>query len=588
MADLIGRTLAGRYRVDAFLGKGGMAEVYKVWDMHRSTYLAMKLLYEDLALDNVFLRRFKREAQTLARLQHPNIVRFYELEQDGRQVFMLMDYVEGETLKHKIFDANGPLPLDQIMDIMRPFCQALQFAHNEGMVHADVKPGNIMIDKTARVLLTDFGISRMTESATATMVGAGTPAYMAPEQARGEDPIPQTDIYALGIVLYEMLSGERPFVGELATTTGTTSEKIRWEHMNINPPSLRRLNRQVSVELEAVVMKCLEKSPDRRFGSVLEFMNALEQACQKMMQPVASVKTVLPAAKPADDMQGMMLQEGTNATSLQGASRDGLPAEHDTPPSPMATVPESSLRKKVIWWPWIVLVIVTVASLGYVANRQEAARRASENATAMANYMQSTATAQAHIYDIQATAIAYEIPPTATASSARTLVVFGPLDGKTWQNSTWYPSYPSYVTLKNFIAELDIYNPYDASENSWSYALDFRETYTDHAFYLYISSDSAWELCLDNDGKWSSISRGHLQNLDISVNGSNHIRLKVSDNIATFYFNNVFINTIDVSGNKNSGDVSLVVAEKNIGSQAPISIKDLTIRFKGFTVWKLP
>ena len=160
MDDLIGKTLAGRYRVEAFLGKGGMAEVYKVWDAHRSSYLAMKLLHEDLALDNVFLRRFKREAQTLARLQHPNIVRFYGLEQEGRQVFMLIDYVDGESLKHKIFDAHGPLPFDQIMDIMGPLCQALQYAHNEGLVHADVKPGNIMIDKTGRVLLSDFGIAR--------------------------------------------------------------------------------------------------------------------------------------------------------------------------------------------------------------------------------------------------------------------------------------------------------------------------------------------------------------------------------------------------------------------------------------------
>jgi serine/threonine protein kinase len=276
--DLIGQTLLDRYRVDAFLGKGGMAEVYKVWDTHRGVYLAMKLLHEDLALDNVFVRRFKREAQTLARLQHPNIVRFYGLEQEGRLVFMLMDYIEGETLKHKIFDAQGPLPINQVMSYMRPFCQALQYAHNEGMVHADIKPGNIMIDKTGRVLLSDFGIARMTESATVTMVGAGTPAYMAPEQARGDMPSPKTDIYSLGIVLYELLTGERPFTGELATKSGTTSEKIRWEQVNLNPASPRRFNRQIGEELEAVVMKCLEKTPERRFASVLELLNALERA----------------------------------------------------------------------------------------------------------------------------------------------------------------------------------------------------------------------------------------------------------------------------------------------------------------------
>ena len=278
MPDLIGKTLSGRYRVEAFLGKGGMAEVYKVWDVHRSAYLAMKLLHEDLALDNVFLRRFKREAQTLARLQHPNIVRFYGMEQEDRLVFMLMDYVDGESLKHKIFDAHGPLPFDQIMAVMRPLCQALQYAHNEGLVHADVKPGNIMIDKTGRVLLSDFGIAHMSESATATMVGAGTPAYMSPEQARGEMPTPQTDIYALGFVLYEMLTGERPFTGELANISGSTGEKIRWEQLNLNPLSPRQYNSAISPKLEAVVMKCLQKNPDKRYAGILQFLKAVSDA----------------------------------------------------------------------------------------------------------------------------------------------------------------------------------------------------------------------------------------------------------------------------------------------------------------------
>jgi serine/threonine protein kinase len=281
MTYLIGKTLADRYRVEAFLGKGGMAEVYKVWDTSRGVYLAMKLLHEDLALDNVFVRRFKREAQTLERLQHPNIVRFYGMEQEGRQVFILMEYIEGETLKHKIFDARGPLPIDQVLFYLRPFCLALQYAHNEGMVHADIKPGNIMIDHGGRVLLSDFGIARMTESTTVTMVGAGTPAYMAPEQARGKMPTPRTDIYSLGIVLYEMLTGERPFTGELATKSGTTSEKIRWEQVHLNPTSPRRFNHQISEELEAVVLKCLEKTPDRRFASVQELLNALEQTVPK-------------------------------------------------------------------------------------------------------------------------------------------------------------------------------------------------------------------------------------------------------------------------------------------------------------------
>ena len=279
MEDLIEKTLAGRYRVLSRIGRGGMAEVYQVWDSHRMTYLAMKVLHQDLAVDRVFMRRFQREASTLAKLQHPNIVRFYGLERDGRLAFMLLDYIRGENLKPKIFDAAGPYPLEGVRTIMHAVCGALAYAHRQGHVHCDIKPANIMIDENGRVLLSDFGIARMTDAATATMVGAGTPAYMAPEQARGLDPTPQTDIYALGIVLFEMLTGgERPFTGEQAQTTGSTSEKVRWEQITLSAPSPRNWNPEIVPDLEAVVMKCLAKNPAERYADTLELLNAFEIA----------------------------------------------------------------------------------------------------------------------------------------------------------------------------------------------------------------------------------------------------------------------------------------------------------------------
>jgi len=293
MQNLVGEILLNRYRVDDLIGRGGMAEVYKVWDQQRAVYLAMKLLREDMAEDKVFLRRFKREAQTLAKLQHPHIVKFYGLEQDGALAFMLLDYIEGHSLRREIFDAPGPLPFSRISQIMKPVCSALHYAHNMGMVHCDLKPGNVMIHKNGSVLVTDFGIARMTDSATATMVGAGTPAYMAPEQARGLDPTPQTDIYALGVVLFEMLTGgERPFVGEQATVTGSTSEKVRWEQINLNPPSPRRWNADISNELEQVVFKSLDKNHENRFPSALELFNSLELALPKHDQPIELVRDV--------------------------------------------------------------------------------------------------------------------------------------------------------------------------------------------------------------------------------------------------------------------------------------------------------
>jgi serine/threonine-protein kinase len=251
-----------------------MGDVYKVWDSQRGVFLAIKVLHADLAEDRVFLRRFAREAETLSALQHPHIVRFYGLEQEGRVTFMLMDYVEGTTLRGEIFDAHKPFTVEQVLRILKPVCSALHYAHQMGRVHCDIKPANIMVRSNGEVLIADFGIARMMEnSTTTTMAGAGTPAYMAPEQVLGKNPSPQTDIYALGIVLYEMLTGgERPFTGEQASIEGSTSEKVRWEQITLNPPSPRTYNPNISLQLEAVVMKCLEKKPEDRYADVFSLL----------------------------------------------------------------------------------------------------------------------------------------------------------------------------------------------------------------------------------------------------------------------------------------------------------------------------
>lgn len=286
MNAMIDHILNNRYHVDKYLGRGGMADVYRVWDKQRSVYLAMKLLREDLAEDKIFLRRFHREGQNLARLQHPYIVRFYGLEQDGDLAFMLMDYVEGTTLRKEIFHAKQPIPGKRIIEIFRPVSSALHYAHHLGVVHCDAKPSNIMQHINGTVLLSDFGIARLTEGATMTMVGVGTPAYMAPEQVLGETPFPQTDIYSLGVVLYEMLTGgERPFTGEHASTTGTTGEKVRWEHLHLSPPSPRKFNPAISHNLETVVLKCLEKKPTERYPDTQSFLEDLENALNKESVP---------------------------------------------------------------------------------------------------------------------------------------------------------------------------------------------------------------------------------------------------------------------------------------------------------------
>jgi tRNA A-37 threonylcarbamoyl transferase component Bud32 len=297
MSNLIGQTLLKRYRVDMFIGRGAMADVYKVWDDQRAAYLAMKLLREDLAMDTIFLRRFRREARALAQLQHPHIVRFYGLEEDDLLAFILMDFIDGTTLQQEIRVTHHPLPLGRVLEVMRPVCSALHFAHRQGMIHCDIKPSNIMQHVNGTILVTDFGLAHMTETAatSALMLGGGTFGYMAPEQARGEKPSIQTDIYALGIVLYEMLTGgERPFTGEEGADGGTARENVLWAQLNLSPPSLRRWNPDSSDQVERIVQKCLAVLPAKRYSSTLDLLGDLEVAAQA--QGAWAVAPVKPTA----------------------------------------------------------------------------------------------------------------------------------------------------------------------------------------------------------------------------------------------------------------------------------------------------
>ncbi|MGC1374882.1 MAG: serine/threonine-protein kinase [Anaerolineales bacterium] len=410
MADILGSIILNRYRVDEFVGKGGMADVYKVWDNQRAADLAMKVLHADLAEDKVFLRRFKREAQTLSKLQHPNIVRFYGLEQTDDFSFILMDYVEGTTLRKEIYRAKSAFTLERVLEIMKPVCSALHYAHAQGIAHCDIKPANIMLHKNGSVLLSDFGIARMTEAATATMVGAGTPAYMSPEQARGADPSPQTDIYALGVVLYEMLTGgERPFTGEHARVTGSTSEKIRWEQIYTPPPPPRSLNPELSPALEAVILKCLEKDPALRYSTALDVLNALTQAAMSAapVQPLPKAPVEpLPQAPEA-------------------------PIPPIAPPPPTGPISEKQpptqlpppQKAPVNWWMWgflglglTLVCLISIIGLFMFSSAQQASTAATAVEEA---HLIAAATGKANVEATQASADAAATQASADASATQ-------------------------------------------------------------------------------------------------------------------------------------------------------------------------
>ncbi len=303
MVDVLGTRL-GRYEIRERLGKGGMAAVYKAWDTNLDRWVAVKVLHEHLADEADFKTRFEREAKVVASLNHPNIVQVYDfdvIERNGVPVYyMVMTYIPGRSLKSIMDEKHGMgerLSLAEIDKIMREVCAALSYAHGQGMVHRDVTPGNILFNEQGQAVLADFGIARMVSGARLTQTGmtSGTPLYMPPEQGVGAGGDHRSDIYSLGVILYEMLVGEAPYNGDSAVA-------IIMKHINEPVPSPLARNMDLSPALEAVVLRALSKDPEDRYPSVLEMLADYERARSGIRSTRVEDEArtvVLPGAAPA-------------------------------------------------------------------------------------------------------------------------------------------------------------------------------------------------------------------------------------------------------------------------------------------------
>jgi len=270
MADRVGQRL-GNYRLLSLLGQGGFAEVYLGEHIYLKTPSAVKLLLTKVPTQED-LDAFLKEAQTIARLIHPNIVRVMDFGTDGETPFLVMDYAQNGTLRQR-HPRGSRLPLATIISYVRQVAEALQFAHDQKLIHRDIKPENMLVGQWNEVLLSDFGIALITQSSRyqSTQDVIGTVAYMSPEQIQGK-PRPASDQYSLAIVVYEWLNGDRPFHGSFT--------ELCTQHMFAAPPSLREKVPTILPEVEQVVTTALAKDPRQRFGGVRAFANALEQASQ--------------------------------------------------------------------------------------------------------------------------------------------------------------------------------------------------------------------------------------------------------------------------------------------------------------------
>ena len=273
MAEVdVGSVVDGRYRVVSKIGGGGMADVWLAEDAHLQRRIALKVLHRRFAQDREFVMRFQREAESAAGLQHPNIVAVFDRGEWEGTYYIAMQYVEGPTLKQLI---DSGITVEQGVAVIRQVLQAAGYAHRQGIVHRDLKPQNVIVDPEGKAVVTDFGIARAGVSEiTQTGSVMGTPHYLSPEQAQGFEVTAVSDLYSVGVMLYEALTGRVPFEGESAVA-------VAMKQVSQMPQRPSSIQPRVSPALDAVVMRALEKDPGQRFQSADAFIAALDQAMRE-------------------------------------------------------------------------------------------------------------------------------------------------------------------------------------------------------------------------------------------------------------------------------------------------------------------
>ncbi|ROR72914.1 Stk1 family PASTA domain-containing Ser/Thr kinase [Bogoriella caseilytica] len=357
MADEIPRLLGGRYEIGDLIGRGGMAEVHIGYDTRLSRTVAVKILRSDLARDATFQARFRREAQSSAALNHPAIVAVYDTAEDeiadsrGQLVtvpYIVMEYVEGHTVR-SLLASGDPVPIEEAAEIVVGVLSALEYSHREGIVHRDVKPGNIMITPTGQVKVMDFGIARAMADSAATMTQTnavvGTAQYLSPEQARGEVVDARSDLYSTGCLLFELLTGQPPFQGDSAVA-------VAYQHVREMPRTPSAVTPDIPEALDRVVLKALAKDREERYSDAAAMRADLRAAVRgdRVEAPATAVWAAPPPPGSGGSPTQVMAAGGPPTATMVGAP----------------VTPEEEDEKRSRWWVWLLLVIALLAIVGVV------------------------------------------------------------------------------------------------------------------------------------------------------------------------------------------------------------------------------
>jgi serine/threonine-protein kinase len=340
MANLAGKTL-GNYEVIERVGRGGMAEVYKGYHPKLDRHVAIKILHGFLQEGEDFLARFEREAKAVASLRHENIIQIHDFDVYDDNYYMVMEYVDGDTLTDKLKKLSKTklkMQLDEVLSITQQMAKALSYAHKRGIIHRDLKPSNILIDNDGQTFLTDFGIAKIASTTQFTSTGAliGTPSYMSPEQCKGMDLTHVSDLYSLGIILYEMLTGEVPYDSE-------TPLSVLQKHITEPIPSLYEHRVDLPSSFEKIISTALAKEPEDRFQTADEISKALAKAIdevESVEEPAKEEKTpVDTTVKPTVVME----EEEKPDLTLDPTT---VMEEEESPPEPVKEKPSPKVEKK--------------------------------------------------------------------------------------------------------------------------------------------------------------------------------------------------------------------------------------------------
>ncbi|HSB65417.1 MAG TPA: protein kinase [Anaerolineales bacterium] len=359
--------LNNRYQIEGRIGSGGMADVYRARDLTLERTVAIKLLRDDFSKDPAFRERFRQEAKAAANLSHPNIVTVHDFGFDETQIFIVMEYIPGTDLK-TILESRGKLPIDEALNLIIQACAGIGYAHRAGLIHCDVKPHNMIVTPDQRLKVTDFGIARALASIhpqeTSNVIW-GSPQYFSPETASGRPPSPASDVYGLGVVLYEMLTGRLPFIANNAA-------ELSRMHRSETPTPPSQLNPLIPLALEQICLKVLSKEPSARYRTADQFGRVLISLRQSIKLPPMEAGVTVRSPLSETIQSGKPIgatppqkQPAYQVPTQQNRSVSPSPVPSKSTYTPPAVIPATKNALDIDWGTWglVFLLVITVGGL---------------------------------------------------------------------------------------------------------------------------------------------------------------------------------------------------------------------------------